>query len=338
MFKRKYLLILLAMMLILMSGCGQKSSEDIIGDLEANLETLKSYKAVGAMTIESGESPQEYNVEVWYKQPDYYRIALSNINTNVTQIILKNNEGVFVLEPSLNKSYRFKSDWPESNGAVYLFHSLVSSIIDDKERLFSTEEDFYIYEVKANYENKTLSMQKIWLDKDLRPIKVLVFDPNQTKLVEIVFNEFEFDCTFDDDAFSVERNLVGWDLNLLPVFANNEESNFGIIEPAYLPDGLTKNTPKIIRNDNGTEIVIKYTGEYNFNLIESRSKAIMASAPEMSQTDIVDLGYGIGLITEMNEIRTLAWTYNGVDFKLTGDLPTDEMVIVAKSVIGQTGK
>ena len=113
MFKRKYLLIIMVMMLIFASGCGQKSSEDIIGDLEANLETLKSYKAVGTMTIESGESPQEYNVEVWYKQPDYYRIALSNTNTNVTQIILKNNEGVFVLEPSLNKSYRFKSDWPE---------------------------------------------------------------------------------------------------------------------------------------------------------------------------------------------------------------------------------
>lgn len=338
MFKRKWLLIILALMLISLSGCGQKNSEDIVADLEETLGALESYKASGTMTIEAGETPQEYNVEVWYKQPNYYRIALSNINNNVTQIILKNDEGVFVLEPSLNKSYRFKSDWPESSGAVYLFHSLASGIIGDEERIFSTEEDFYIYEVKANYDNKTLSKQKVWLDEDLRPVKVSVFDPNQTKLVEMVFNEFTFDCSFDDDAFSMDRNLTGWDLNSLPTIANIGESDFGIIEPAYIPDGMTKNTPKVIKNEDGEEIVIKYDGSYIFNLIESKSKAIMASAPEMSKTNIVDLGYGIGIMTEMNEIRTLTWTYNGVDFKLTGDLPADEMVLVAKSVLGQTGK
>ncbi len=338
MYKRKLLIIIMITALTLLSGCGQKSSDDIVADLEDTLETVKSYKAVGTMTIEAGENPQEYNVEVWYKEPNYYRIGLNNVNTNVTQIILKNDEGVFVLEPSLNKSYRFKSEWPESNGAVYLFQSLATSIIDDNNRIFSTEEDFYIYEVKANYENKTLDQQKVWLDKDLRPIKVSVFNSNQTRLVEMVFNEFEFDCSFDDDAFSMDRNLTSWDLSSLPTVTDDNNNSFGIIEPAYLPEGVTKNIPKVIGSEDGEEVIIKYTGKYNYSLIESNPKAIMASAPEMSQTDIVDLGYGIGVLSELTDTRTLSWTYNGVDFKLTGDLPADEMIIVAKSVLGQTGK
>ncbi|WP_369345607.1 DUF4367 domain-containing protein [Caldalkalibacillus mannanilyticus] len=49
----------------------------------------------------------------------------------------------------------------------------------------------------------------------------------------------------------------------------------------------------------------------------------------------VDLGFTVGVMTE----RSLLWTYDGVDFKLTtGDLPEEEMVSIAQSVFGQSSK
>lgn len=337
--KRKILIFLLVLALMLSSGCGIKSSQDVVADLQNKMEKLQSYKAVGTMKIESGDNPQEYSVEVWYKDPHYYRISLNNVNSNVTQIVLRNDEGVFVLEPTLNKSYRFKSDWPESSGAIYLYQSLASSIIDDNEGSFVEEEDYYIFSVKANYQNKSLSEQKIWLDADLRPVKATVFDTNQTELVEMIFTQFEFDAVFDDDAFEMDRNLTGWDLSSLPASVSFEgDKEFGIYEPAYTPENVVKSNPKIIENEDGNEVVIKYSGKYNYNLIESRPVAIVASAPEGSLTSIVDLEYGIGVLTELTDTNILNWTYDGVEFKLSGDLPTDEMIKVAQSIYGQSNK
>lgn len=335
----KILLVLLLLLTFTISGCGKKDVEDIVEDLEDTYNSLDSYKAIGTMKIQTGENPQVYSVEVWYKTPHYYRIVLNNVNTKVTQIVLRNDDGVFVLDPALNKSYRFQSDWPESNGAVYLFQSLAKSIIDDSERLFSEEEDSYIFEVKANYQNQMLTKQKVSLDKDLRPMQVLVFDPNQAQLVEMTYSDFDFDVSFEDDAFDMERNLTGWNLDSAQTVDTVESSNsFGFIEPSYIPEGVTKNTPKFVDQEEGKAVVIKYSGKYNYNLVESEPKPVPVSVIEMGSTEIVDLGFGLGIMTDMTDTRSLTWTYDGVEFKLSGDLPSTEMIEVAKSVFGQTGK
>ena len=37
-----------------------------------------------------------------------------------SQIILRNEEGVFVLTPALNKSFRFQSDWPQNSSRLFI--------------------------------------------------------------------------------------------------------------------------------------------------------------------------------------------------------------------------
>jgi len=334
----KWMLIFVLILSISLTGCLKKDAGDVVKDLEKKLDSLTSYKAIGNMSIKIQEQ-QDYLVEVWYKDPHYYRIALTNNNSKVTQIVLRNDDGVFVIDPSLNKSYRFKSDWPESNGAVYLYYSLANSIIDDLDREYVKEEDYYVFDVKANYQNQTLVKQKIWLDKDLRPSKVVVIDTQDTDLIEMVFTDFQFNYSFDGDAFDMQRNLTGYDLNVLPAMGDvTQSSSFGFIEPTYIPDGVAKNAPKFVENNDGASVVIKYTGTYSYSLMEARPKAITASAPELSETDIVDLGYGIGILTSMDEMKTLTWLYDGVEFTLSGDLPKQEMIKVAESVFGQSGK
>lgn len=119
------------------------------------------------MTLYTGEQPQEYKVEVWYKNPSYYRISLANVQKDITQIVLRNDEGVFVLTPSMNKSFRFQSDWPDDQGQVYLYQTLVRGIVSDNNRQFVEDGDNYVFEVAANYQSNALVRQKIWLDKRL---------------------------------------------------------------------------------------------------------------------------------------------------------------------------
>ncbi|MEW9699965.1 hypothetical protein [Paenibacillus sp. SI8] len=201
---------------VVLAGCGvgKKDAGSIVKDLDHVISKRGSYQASGSMVLHTGTQPQEYQVEVAFSPDHFYRISLTNAQKDVTQIVLRNEDGVFVLTPHLKKSFRFQSDWPENQGQVYLFESLAKSIVADKERQFTTENDAYVFDVAANYQNETLSRQKIWLSKkNLAPQQVQVSDANQNVLVQVNFTKFEFDAKFDKDYFQMERNMTSWNMS-----------------------------------------------------------------------------------------------------------------------------
>lgn len=207
---------------LVLAGCGmgKKDAGSIVKDLDHVISKSGSYQASGSMILNTGQQPQEYQVEVAYSPDHFYRISLTNAGKDVTQIVLRNEEGVFVLTPHLKKSFRFQSDWPENQGQVYLFQSLAKSIIADKDRQFTTDNDTYVFDVAANYQNEQLSRQKIWLNKKtLAPKQVQVSDANKNVLVQVNFTSFEFDAKFDKDYFQMERNMTSWNLKSLPTMA-----------------------------------------------------------------------------------------------------------------------
>ncbi|NEW07101.1 outer membrane lipoprotein carrier protein LolA [Paenibacillus sp. SYP-B3998] len=213
---------------VVLAGCGigKKDAGSIVKDLDHVISKSGSYQASGSMILHTGQQPQEYQVEVAFSPDHFYRISLTNAQKDVTQIVLRNEEGVFVLTPHLKKSFRFQSDWPENQGQVYLFQSLAKSIVADKERQFTTENDAYVFDVAANYQNEMLSRQKIWLNKKtLAPTQVKVSDANQNVMVQVNFTKFEFDAKFDKDYFQMERNMTSWNMQTLPTTAGVNASD-----------------------------------------------------------------------------------------------------------------
>ena len=202
----------LAMVLALsvsFTACGKKDAAGVVKDLNEKVGDLKSYQGSGIMTLHTGDTPQQYHVEVWHQQPSYYRIALTNTKKDITQIVLRNDEGVFVLTPSMNKSFRFQSDWPNSQGQVYLFETLARSIIGDSTRQFTTEKDNYVFDVNANYNTHALVRQKIWLNKkNYAPKQVDVCDSNAKVVVQVKFDSFTFGNNFDKKDFDMQQNMT----------------------------------------------------------------------------------------------------------------------------------
>src|SRR5690606_19116297 len=141
-------------------------------------EELKGYKANAKMTLQMGTDPQTYDIEVWHKDPSYYRVNLKNAQKDQSQMILRNDDGVFVLTPALNKSFRFQSDWPKNSSQAYLYESLVKDILEDNEAKFSATKEHYVFETKTRYQNnQMLPTQEITLNKsDLSPVSVKVMD------------------------------------------------------------------------------------------------------------------------------------------------------------------
>ncbi|MDQ6422826.1 DUF4367 domain-containing protein [Paenibacillus sp. LHD-117] len=193
---------------LILSACGTKDAESVVKELEKYVNSMESYQGSGTMTLHTGQQPLTYQVEVSYQTPHFYRIKLTNQEKDITQIVLRNDEGVFVLTPKLNKVFRFQSDWPQNQGQVYLYQTLAQSIIVDNSRVFAIDEDAYVFDVMASYNNGSLARQKIWLDKsDLSPVQVEVSDTNASVVVDVKFDTFEFGTKFEQSVFETEANM-----------------------------------------------------------------------------------------------------------------------------------
>jgi|HigsolmetaAR203D_1030402.scaffolds.fasta_scaffold04927_4 Outer membrane lipoprotein-sorting protein len=352
---RKYawLLAVSAALAVFLAGCGGKSADDVVKDLGSKLNNLESYKGSGTMTLSGGDSAQEYSVEVWFKQPNYYRIELTNKKKDVTQIVLRNDEGVFVLTPHLKKSFRFQSDWPKNQGQAYLYQTLVEGILNDSHRQLAEDKEkgAYVFEVAGNYPNHTFARQKIWLDKkDYKPQHVDIFDPNGRQIVSMHFSEFEFGSKFDKANFDMANNLAAFEMLSAVASATVDigeaeepapdadtvrEASFGIIDPAYMPEDVQKIGTVPVQIGDSEAVVLRFGGKYSYTLMESLPQAVNVSSPS---GEIVDLGFTYGVLTG-KEQKTLYWLLDGVEYRLSsGDLPKEEMIAIAKSVEGQVGK
>lgn len=326
----------MAALLLLLAACGEKSKEDVVKNLEKKLEDMSSYKTEASMTLNTGQEAQTYDIEIWHKKKDYYRVALKNESDEKgSQIILKNEEGVFVLTPALNKSYKFQSDWPKNSSQPYLYESLVNDILADSEAKFKSDEEYYVFQTKTNYQNsKNLPYQEIYFDKkSLTPLMVKVLDKDMNPLVEVKFDSFELDAQFSDDAFTTEKNMTSGALGI-PVMAGEEQTNsFSILYPVQNVGDAQLVDETQVEMENGQRVILSFEGEKSYTLIEESVGAYPASAtvPVQVNGDPVDLGFTVGAWTE----TSLEWNYNGMNFYLASeDLTKEEMIEVAQSVQG----
>lgn len=325
----------LAMMLVL-SACGQKSQEDVTASLEEKMDDIKSYKAKAKMILETGKQPQEYDIEIWYKKPSYYRVLLENPTKDQSQMILRNDEGVFVLTPALNKSFRFQSDWPDNSSQPYLYESIVRDILMDDAAAFQAAEDSYVFETKTNYQNnKTLPRQKITLTKkSLAPTEIKVLDQDGKTRVKVLFSKFEWDTKFEKNDFNMERNMTSSQLEMTTM-ADADEKPMAVLYPTENLEGMELVEQAEMKTKEGERVVMTFDGEKSFTLIQEKAKADEAVKPVTVSGDPVDLGFTVGAMSD----SSIQWTYNGVDFYLvSNDLSEEEMVNIARSVQGQAIK
>ena len=103
-------------------------------------ENLTSYYMEGNMTLYNGEDKREFIVKVSYEcedEKDYFKVSLNDLGINQEQIIIKNDDGVFVMTPSLNKVYKFNGSWPMNSPKPYIYQSM----IDLKEGEYELKEE-----------------------------------------------------------------------------------------------------------------------------------------------------------------------------------------------------
>lgn len=328
------------LLVILLAGCGQKSQEQVVEELSKKVEQLKGYKMDAKMTLTMGAESQNYDVEVWHNKPNFYRVHMKNAEREQSQMILRNEEGVFVLTPALNKSFKFQSEWPKNSSQPYLYESLVEDIVSDQAAKMTETENHYVFETKTRYQyNKMLPIQELTFNKkDLSPVSVKVMDQDRNTMLAVEFSKAEFDSPFDEGSFDLKRNMTTAQIEV-PVSTGqpNEGEDFEVFIPLAELQGTDLVDQEEVMTENGRRVVLTYDGEKSFTLMQERVEVVTAA--NLSSTfvngDPVDLGFTIGAITD----NSLTWTQDGVEYMLASNtLTKEEMVMLAKSVQAEPTK
>ena len=131
--------ILIGLLLVfLLVGCSKNSEGSVVRNLTKKINNISAYKIDGELELVNNDEVYTYDISVSYKKDNYYLVSLTNLANNSNQVILKNGEGVFVITPALNKSFKFQSDWPYDNSQIYLLEALMKDIKNSTNRSFKT--------------------------------------------------------------------------------------------------------------------------------------------------------------------------------------------------------
>ena len=205
-------------LMLLITGCGKETEEDLVAKFTKNVENAKSYILKGNMEILSNEETFTYSLEANYLQDDFYKVTLVNQTNNHEQIILKNSDGVYVVTPTLNKSFKFQSEWPSNSSQSYILSSLLNDIKNDEEMTLEEQDKNYVIKTKVNYPNNSnLTYQKIYFDKDMNLEKVEVYDEEDIVNIKVVFSSIDLKAGLKEEDFLLE--------DLIDMSAQNEENN-----------------------------------------------------------------------------------------------------------------
>ena len=221
----KKIIVLAIGLMLFVTGCGSKSEEDLIAKFEKNVSNSKSYTLKGNMEILSNEETFTYSIEANYLQDDFYKVTLVNQTNNHEQIILKNNDGVYVVTRALNKSFKFQSEWPSNSSQSYILSSLVKDIKSDENKVLEEQDKNYVIKTAVNYpNNSSLTYQKIYFDKDMNLEKVEVYDKEDIVNIKVVFSSIDLKSGLKEEDFLLE-DLIDMNAETKEDSTNNKNKN-----------------------------------------------------------------------------------------------------------------
>lgn len=343
---RKWMLFVLVFSIVLViGGCGKPSKEDVIKKLSTKWNDAQGYELNAVMEIKTGAEPRQYDVEVWHTKPEFYKVNVTQSGSEDSQMIVRNEEGVFVVTPSLGKTYKFQSDWPAENSQGYLIGTLAEDVKADKNAVMEEKEKEYIFETATRNNHKTLlPKQKIHIDKKtLLPSKVSIADDTGEEKITITFSKISLGVERKASDYAVEMEKKKADNEPAEAEEADGESNADgkkseeqkepSAQKTYYPivslEGTTLSEERKIKTDGGQRVIMTFSGEQDFVVIQEPAAEPVNQLPVSIEGDPVDLGFAVAALTD----RSIHWEANGTAFFIASEtLSKEQLITVANSM------
>ena len=310
--------------ILLITGCGKYTDKKLISDISKKVNDSKSYHLIGTLDIYRNEEKYSYTVDSAYSKDDLFMVDLKNKSNNHEQIILKNSEGVYVITPSLNKNFKFQSDWPYNNSQIYLLQPIITDLSNEKDREFKMKKSGYVITSKVDYPTeKSYVKQRVYIDNDKNITKVEILDENNTVKMRLKVSNIEYNTKFDDNYFEVktyQKEVV-----------NDKDKQSAkldeVVYPMYVPEDTYLTAQDVVETNDGERAILTFQGDSNFTVVQET----------LSSVNSTDYVYGdpyliqdtVGAITDYS----VSWISNGMEYSVLSDkMNKNELISVAQSI------
>ena len=104
---------------------------------------------------------------------DYFKVNMVNTLSNHEQVILRNDGEVYVVTPSLNKSYKFVSEWPYNSSQSYILNSLLKDIEEKANSNYEDQIKFLVGQIEH------LEKELLQYSEQLEKLRAKILELNQ---------------------------------------------------------------------------------------------------------------------------------------------------------------
>lgn len=324
--KKIFLMVLTILTLCSLTSCDR--GKRVVEDFPTAVSSLDSYKVVGKLYSFFPSRTKESLITVYYKNPDLYRVEVDNMDLGDKQIVLKNSDGVHILIPSLNKTFKVKSSWPLNSSYPYLFQSLSKDMLNDENKISTHEEETSTVEMKVKvFEDSMPYKQKIiFNNKTGFPNVVLVYDEKENLITKFTFDKIELNKDLDNDLFNDEKTLTSMREHYQDVVDAYVRS---ITYPTYYPEGV-KLKEELIKGTTVKTAIMKYVGESSFTIIEEYLMASDTVVTSFVDGDIYIMGGTFALINQ----NSIFFGEQGVEYTIAStNMNILEMIKMGDSLL-----
>lgn len=309
---------LILLFVMVLTGCNNSKTESNVGKVVNYLSGLGSYSLESKMTIKRSDKNVSLNVSVDYLSPGYYKVCFKG---DSEQLIIKNDSGVFVLTPSLNKEFKFDSNWPLNSSHAYLLESIKKDIKNDVEATSTLNGTDIVIECKITHKtNQKLSKMVYTCDKDFKPKKTVFLNDNNEEIITVDFENFTPNNSLGKDIFNEKKYL-----NQQQEQQPNESETSLTITAGYVVDGSTLSSSL---QDNSTSILC-YTGEVPYTIVVSKVEVSDEVVAIENYDDFEIIDCGLCLISD-NSMKFYNKDYEVVIY--SNFLEIDDFINIANNI------
>ncbi len=288
--KKKYIVLMICGCVIL-AGIGlYKMNSYSYSDALKDAKNIESYEFVTQMEMIENDEMKSFQVTSTYariKDQDYYKVELYDKSINLSQIIVRNNEGVFVLTPSLNQVFQFQSDWPKQSSKPYIYQSLISFLDECKHE--KIKEGYQVIGDIEFLNDKRIKKQEIIFDKHLYPKRVILYDENNETIVKCETTSFKTNLKLSQENFKTEA-LMNADTSTY----NQVSSMLPMYPVALMGSVLEKEEVSSI--DETLNHILRFTGDKSFTIVQSPLNVKNEMEVTKIDTDMIELLDGFAYV------------------------------------------
>lgn len=203
--------IIVFVMILLMTGCSEKTDEEIFYKAQKRMIDMETYVCTADITIYGNKSPVKYTAKQWYKAPNKHKIEIVGPESLKGKTTIYNGKRAWVSHPRIGQEWLME-DFSTAIEQKFFLGYFLSNFLNTENAKLSREtvdKNEYILigaEIPGNH--PYFSQEKLWFDVNkYYPHKLQVLDINDNIIINVEYIDFKFNENLDDNIFTIKGDI-----------------------------------------------------------------------------------------------------------------------------------